>query len=56
MPENSNIYLSVVSDDFGMCKAVNDGTIQAFTQGLLTDTNLMAPCPDFKEAAQWAKG
>jgi predicted glycoside hydrolase/deacetylase ChbG (UPF0249 family) len=55
MAENSNIYLSIVSDDFGMLKAVNDGTAQAFTQGLLTDTNLMAPCPGFAEAAQWAK-
>jgi hypothetical protein len=53
---NSNgIYLSVVSDDFGMCSPVNDGIVQAFTQGLLTDANLMAPCPAFAEATRLAK-
>jgi len=54
MPQN-DIFLSVLSDDFGMCQAVNEGIVQAFTQGLLTDTNLMAPCPFFEEAVQLAK-
>src|SRR6185369_9237344 len=38
-----------------MCEAVNEGIAQAFTQGLLTDTNLMAPCPAFPEAVKLAK-
>lgn len=49
------IYLSVLSDDFGMCPEVNQGIVEAFTKGLLTDANLMAPCPAFNEAAQMAK-
>lgn len=55
MATTNGIYLSVVSDDFGMCPPVNDGIVQAFTEGLLTDANLMAPCPSFAEATQLAK-
>ncbi len=55
MPEDTKIYLSVMSDDFGMCDAVNEGIVQAFTKGLLTDTNLMAPAPAFPAAVQLAK-
>ncbi len=55
MKADSKIYLSVMSDDFGMCEAVNKGIVEAFTQGVLTDTNLMAPAPAFMEAAQLAK-
>ncbi len=51
----ASIHLTVLSDDFGMCPAVNEGIAQAFTQGVLTDTNLMAPCPSFDEAVQLAK-
>jgi len=42
--------LVVMSDDFGHCEAVNEGILRAFTDGLLTDTNLQAPCPGFREA------
>jgi chitin disaccharide deacetylase len=49
------IFLSVLSDDFGMCDAVNEGIAQAYTSGLLTDTVLMAPCPAFAEAVALAK-
>ena len=55
MPKDQSIRLSIVSDDFGMCQAVNDGVKQAFEKGLLTDANIMAPCPAFLDAAQWAK-
>jgi predicted glycoside hydrolase/deacetylase ChbG (UPF0249 family) len=55
MGSSNGIYISVVSDDFGMCAAVNDGIVQAFTEGLLTDANLMAPCPAFTEASQLAR-
>ncbi len=52
---SSPIHLCVMSDDFGMHPAVNDGIAQAFTEGLLTDANLMAPCPAFKGAAALAR-
>lgn len=55
MTEESKIHLSVLSDDFGMCPEVNDGIVEAFTNGLLTDANIMAPCPSFGEAARMAK-
>jgi len=55
MAKNSTIYLSVMSDDFGMSPAVNEGIVQAFTKGLLTDTNMMVPCPAFPEAVRLAK-
>jgi len=55
MTEDSQIHLAVLSDDFGMCSAVNEGIVQAFTQGLLTDANLMAPCPAFPEAVRLAR-
>jgi predicted glycoside hydrolase/deacetylase ChbG (UPF0249 family) len=55
MANANGIYLSVVSDDFGMCPPVNDGIVQAFTEGVLTDANLMAPCPAFSDARWLAK-
>jgi predicted glycoside hydrolase/deacetylase ChbG (UPF0249 family) len=55
MANANGIYLSVVSDDFGMCPPVNDGIVQAFVEGLLTDANLMAPCPAFSDATQLAR-
>jgi len=45
-------FLCVVGDDFGMHPAINKGIVEAFTKGLLTDTNLMAPCPAFAEAVE----
>jgi predicted glycoside hydrolase/deacetylase ChbG (UPF0249 family) len=47
-------YLCVMSDDFGMHPAMNAGIVQAFVEGLLTDSNLMAPCPAFAEAVALA--
>jgi chitin disaccharide deacetylase len=52
---SSPIHLCIMSDDFGMHPAVNDGIAQAFTEGLLTDANLMAPCQAFKGAAALAR-
>jgi chitin disaccharide deacetylase len=52
---SSPIHLCVMSDDFGMHPAVNDGIAQAFAEGLLTDANLMAPCLAFKGAAALAR-
>jgi len=44
-----------MADDFGMHPAVNSGIVRAFLDGLLTDSNLMAPCPAFSDAAALAK-
>jgi predicted glycoside hydrolase/deacetylase ChbG (UPF0249 family) len=48
------VYLCVMSDDLGMHPAVNEGIARAFSAGLLTDANIMAPCPAFKDAAAMA--
>jgi hypothetical protein len=53
MPDK--IYLCVMSDDLGMHPAVNDGIAKAFCDGLLTDANIMAPCPAFREGAALAR-
>jgi chitin disaccharide deacetylase len=52
---SSGIYLCVMSDDLGMHPAINEGIACAFTDGLLTDANIMAPCPAFREGAAIAK-
>ena len=49
------IQLIVQGDDFGMCHAVNTGTVRAFTDGVLTQASTMVPCPWFWEAADLAK-
>lgn len=49
------IRLIVQGDDFGMCHAVNVGTIQAFREGILTQASTMAACPWFTEAAALAR-
>jgi hypothetical protein len=51
----SGIHLVVQGDDFGMCHAVNTGTVRAFTDGILTQASTMVPCPWFPEAAELAK-
>jgi predicted glycoside hydrolase/deacetylase ChbG (UPF0249 family) len=49
------IRLIVQGDDFGMCHAVNVGTVQAFQEGILTQASTMAACPWFTEAAALAR-
>jgi predicted glycoside hydrolase/deacetylase ChbG (UPF0249 family) len=48
------VQLVVQGDDFGMCHAVNTGTVRAFTDGVLTQASTMVPCPWFFEAAALA--
>lgn len=48
-------YLVVSSDDFGMCHAVNAGIASAMTNGIVTSTNLLVPCPWFFEAVALAR-
>lgn len=49
------IKLVVQGDDLGMCRAVNEGIEHAFTDGILTQTSVMAPTPWFGEGAAMAK-
>ena len=51
----TGVRLIVQGDDFGMCHAVNVGTMQAFQDGILTQTSTMAACPWFTEAAALAR-
>jgi hypothetical protein len=50
-----DIRLIVQGDDFGMCHAVNVGTMRAFQEGILTQASTMAACPWFTEAAALAR-
>ena len=49
------VRLIVQGDDFGMCHAVNVGTVQAFQEGILTQASTMAACPWFTGAAALAR-
>ena len=51
-----DIKLVVQGDDLGMCRAVNEGISLAATEGVLTQTSVMAPTPWFGEGATMAKG
>ena len=47
--------LLITADDFGMCHAINDGIVRAMTDGVVTASNLMTPCPWIGEAVRLAK-
>jgi predicted glycoside hydrolase/deacetylase ChbG (UPF0249 family) len=47
-------YLMINADDFGMCHAMNEAIIRLLEDDLITSATLMAPCPWFVEAAQYA--
>jgi chitin disaccharide deacetylase len=51
----TDIQLVVQGDDFGMCHAVNTGTLEAFTDGVLQQASCMVACPWFAEAAEMAR-
>ncbi|MGN6679839.1 MAG: ChbG/HpnK family deacetylase, partial [Streptosporangiaceae bacterium] len=55
MGASGQVRLVVRGDDFGMCHAVNEGIKRAFTDGIVTTSSTMAPCPWFGEAAKIAK-
>src|SRR5437879_966176 len=50
----ADIELVVQSDDIGMCHAVNEGFVKAYTEGILTQGTVMVPCPWFEEAVALA--
>lgn len=54
MAAEDAIRLVVQNDDFGMCHAVNTGTVEAFLDGIVTQTTMMVPCPWFDEAVALA--
>lgn len=37
--------LIINGDDFGMCHAINEGILQSITNGIVSSTTLMTPCP-----------
>jgi len=43
-PDDSRLLI-INADDFGMCHSVNRAIMQAFTDGIVRSTTLMAPCP-----------
>lgn len=54
MGSTGDVKLVVQSDDFGMCHAVNTGTVEAFVDGIVTQTTMMVPCPWFDEGVALA--
>ena len=54
-PGAGAVQLVVQADDFGMCHAVNEGTVQAFAAGVVQQASMMVPCPWFPEAAMLAE-
>lgn len=47
--------LIINADDLGMCHATNAAIFQALTQGVLSTTTLMVPCPWAIHAMQWLR-
>lgn len=43
-PDDARLLI-INADDFGMCHSNNEATFRALTEGIVTSTTLMAPCP-----------
>ena len=54
-PASQEIRLIVKGDDMGAAHGINTATINAFKNGVLTATNVIAPAPWFPEAARLLK-
>ena len=46
--------LIINADDFGLCPEQNMATIDGLERGVLTSASLMAPCPGFEQACEYA--
>lgn len=53
LPERSRRII-ISSDDAGMCKAVNEGTIQGLKNGIVTSVSIMTCCPEYHDFAKFA--
>lgn len=47
--------LLVTTDDFGMCHAINAGTVRAMREGVVRSSNFLVPCPWFHDALALAQ-
>jgi predicted glycoside hydrolase/deacetylase ChbG (UPF0249 family) len=47
--------LIINADDFGLCKSVNKGIVEAHTKGVLTSATIMANMPAAEQAVEFAK-
>ncbi len=47
--------LIVNADDFGLCPEQNLAIIEGLHSGILTSASLMAPCPGFEQACEYAR-
>src|ERR687885_2069040 len=43
-PDEARLLI-INADDFGMCHAINAGTLRALRAGIASSTTLMVPCP-----------
>lgn len=56
MTRSARLSLVLHADDFGMNRAITDGIIKGFREGILTSTSLLANGPDLRRAAsEWKK-
>lgn len=53
-PPDSKLLI-IHADDFGMAHSVDRAIMQAFDNGWITSASIMAPCPWFPEAAEFAR-
>ena len=51
----AQIKLIVRADDMGSCRAANLAVIDSYKNGIVTTTEVMAPCPWFNDAAEMLK-
>lgn len=47
--------LIINADDFGMCHAVNAAIVRTLTEGVVSSTSVMVPCPWAMHAIQWLR-